>query len=157
MKAHFVLLVFAAIFSSLAQGQGSTMRKNFSLDSSIQVQIDSLKEKLGNQGFTLVREAPMSMESGYEKPVIVPLNEGTWYQFVFIGEVSSRLYEVRMYDYDEKQVVYEKHFGEGVESNIISFRYIPKFSEYHIIRPVQLNKKKKEHITGYIMMFKKVS
>jgi hypothetical protein len=103
----------------------------------------------------MVREAPTKMESGYEMPVIVPLTQGSWYHFVFIGDVSSKLYEVRMYDYNEKQVVYEKHYGQ-VQSNIIGFPYIPKFSEYHIIKPVQINKKKKKDICGYIIMFKKV-
>lgn len=108
------------------------------------------------QGFILVREASMSMESGYEMPVIVPLTQGTWYHFAFIGDLSSKLYEVRMYDYNEKQVIYQKHYGDGMESNIISFSYIPQFTEYHMIKPVQVNKKKKEDICGYIMMFKKV-
>ena len=104
----------------------------------------------------MVKEATMQMESEYEMPVIVPLQQGTWYNIVFIGEVTSKLYEVRMYDFQEKQVVYQKHFGQGMESNIISYSYIPKFSEYHMIKPVQVNKKKKKGICGYIMLFKKI-
>ncbi|MGN6801442.1 MAG: hypothetical protein ACTHJN_06025 [Ginsengibacter sp.] len=111
---------------------------------------------MASQGFIVVREASMTMESGYEMPVIVPLTEGTWYDFAFIGDLSSKLYEVRMYDYNEKQVVYQKHYGDGMESNVINFSYIPKFTEYHMIKPVQVNKKKKEDICGYIIMFKKV-
>lgn len=108
------------------------------------------------QGFIVVREASMTMESGYEMPVIVPLTEGTWYHFAFIGDHSSKLYELRMYDYNEKQVVYEKHYGDGMQSNVISFSYIPKFTEYHILKPVQVNKTRKDDICGYIIMFKKV-
>ena len=104
----------------------------------------------------MVKEATMQMESEYEMPVIVPLQQGTWYNIVFIGDVTSKLYEVRMYDFQEKQVVYQKHFGQGMESNIISYSYIPKFSEYHMIKPVQVNKLKKKNICGYIMLFKKV-
>jgi len=125
-------------------------------DSTMKWQADSVKKEMANQGFIVVREATMTMESGYEMPVIVPLTQGTWYQFVFIGDLSSKLYEVRMYDYNEKQVVYQKHYGDGMESNVISFSYIPQFTEYHIVKPVQLNKKKKKGICGYIIMFKKV-
>jgi hypothetical protein len=125
-------------------------------DSTMKWQADSVKKEMANQGFIVVREATMTMESGYEMPVIVPLTQGTWYQFVFIGDLSSKLYEVRMYDYNEKQVVYQKHYGDGMESNVISFSYIPQFTEYHIIKPLQLNKKKKKGICGYIIMFKKV-
>lgn len=125
-------------------------------DSTLKFQADSIKQEMSSQGFIVVKEALVQMESGYEMPVIVPLTQGTWYDFVFIGEYSSKLYEVRMYDYNDKQVVYKKHYGEGMESNIINFSYIPQFTEYHIIKPVQVNKKKKENISGYIIMFKKV-
>ena len=56
----------------------------------------------------VLREAMVAMESEYELPVIIPMTEGTWYQVVFIGDIRSKTYEVRMYDYDEKQVVYER-------------------------------------------------
>ncbi len=125
-------------------------------DENLKKEADSLKLEFQKQGFIVVREASMMMESEYEMPVIVPLTEGSYYQFVFIGDLSSRLYEVRMYDFREKQVVYEKHFGDGVESNIISYSYIPRFSEYHMIKPVQVNKVKKKNVCGYIMMLKRV-
>jgi hypothetical protein len=95
------------------------------------------------------------MESEFEMAVLVPLTEGSWYQFVFIGDVSSRLYEVRMYDSDDKQVVYQKKLWGDVDGNVISFSYIPKFSEFYAIRPVQVNKKKK-NLCGYVMLLKKM-
>ena len=125
-------------------------------DSTLKREADSLKANLYKQGFIVVREATMTMVSEYEMPVIVPLTEGSWYFFVFIGDLTSKLYELRMFYYNEKQVVFKKQYGEGVESNIISYSYIPKFTEYHIIKPVQVNKLKKKNICGYIIMFKKV-
>ena len=103
-----------------------------------------MKAVFAKQGFIVVREATMTMESEYEMPVIVPLNQGSWYQFVFIGDMTSKLYELRMFDYDEKQVVYQKHFGEGMESNIISYSFIPKFSEYHMIKQCRLTRKRRK-------------
>ncbi len=141
--------------SPLIKGQ-DVIRQVSCFDSTMKSQADSVKKEMASHGFIVVREATMTMESGYEMPVIVPLTQGTWYQFVFIGDLSSKLYEVRMYDYNEKQVVYQKHYGDGMESNVISFSYIPQFTEYHIIKPLQLNKKKKKGICGYIIMFKKV-
>ncbi|MDQ6902199.1 MAG: hypothetical protein M3139_04190 [Bacteroidota bacterium] len=125
-------------------------------DSTLKKEADSLKQKFFKQGFIVVREATMMMESEYEMPVIVPLTEGSWYQFVFIGDLSSKLYELRMYDFNEKQVVYIKHYGADNLANIISYSYIPKFTEYHMIKPVQVNKLKKKNVCGYIIMFKKV-
>lgn len=132
------------------------IRQRSCADANLKLAADSLKEEFKKQGFVVVREASMMMESEYEMPVIVPLTEGSYYQFVFIGDLSSRLYEVRMYDFREKQVVYQKHFGEGVESNIISYGYVPRFTEYHMIKPVQVNKVKKKDVCGYIMMLKKI-
>lgn len=154
LKNLILIFVFTATcYSVKAQ---DVIRQVACYDAVLKAQADSMKVAFAKQGFVVVREATMTMESEYEMPVIVPLNEGSWYQFVFIGDMTSKLYELRMYDYSEKQVVYQKHYGDGMESNIISYSYIPKFSEYHMIKPVQVNKKKKKDICGYIIMLKKV-
>ena len=156
----YVLIFTTLLFLSLsvqAQKGSDVIRQVACFDSTLKAQSDSLKMVLYKQGFVVVREASMTMESEYEMPVVVPLNEGSWYHFAFIGDMSSKLYELRMFDYDEKQVVYQKKYAEGKESgNIINYSYIPKFSEYHMIKPVQVNKKKKANICGYFIIFKKV-
>jgi len=83
--------------SPLVKGQ-DIIRQISCFDSAMKSQADSLKKEMASQGFIVVKEATMTMESGYEMPVIVPLTQGTWYQFAFIGDLSSKLYEVRMYD-----------------------------------------------------------
>lgn len=155
LKNLLLILIFftASCYSTRAQ---DVIKQVACYDAVLKAQADSMKSVFAKQGFIVVREATMTMESEYEMPVIVPLNQGSWYQFIFIGDMTSKLYELRMYDYAEKQVVYEKHFGQGMESNIISYSFIPKFSEYHMIKPVQVNKIKKKNICGYIIMLKKV-
>ena len=155
IKNHLLIFLLTVAYIP-SNGQSSNVIRQVScFDSTLKFQADSLKLALFRDGFIIVKEATMTMESEYEMPVIVPLAAGTWYQIVFIGDMTSKLYEVRMYDFDEKQVVYQKHFGQGMESNIISYSYIPKFSEYHVIKPVQINKLKKKNLCGYIMLFKK--
>jgi hypothetical protein len=148
-----LVLLLAFQFSVYSQ---DVIKQVSCFDSTLKKEADSLKESFKAQGFIVVREATMMMESEYEMPVIVPLTQGSWYQFVFIGDLSSKLYEVRMYDFNEKQVVYVKHYGQDKMANIISYSYIPKFTEYHMIMPVQVNKFKKKNVCGYIMMLKKV-
>ncbi|RYZ44753.1 MAG: hypothetical protein EOP49_26510 [Sphingobacteriales bacterium] len=121
-----------------------------------QEEVDSLKQFYAGQGYTVLREASMTMESEYEMPIVLPMTQGTWYQFIFIGDPTSRLYEVRMYDYTEKQVIYKKNMWGDVDGNVISFQYIPQASEYHMIKPVQVNKNKKK-MCGYVMLLKKTS
>jgi hypothetical protein len=157
LKNHLLILIVLMSLCIDARVYGQDRIRQVScFDSTLKRQADSLKESLSKQGFIVVREATMTMESEFEMPVIVPLTQGSLYDFAFIGDMSSKLYELRMYDQNEKQVVYEKHYGDGMQSNIISYNYIPKFTEYHIIKPVQVNKKKKKNICGYIIMFKKV-
>jgi hypothetical protein len=155
IKNQVLIFMLLMAFKPVLHAQ-DVIRQVSCFDSTLKQQADSLKLLFYRQGFIVGKEATMTMESEYEMPVIVPLREGTWYNFVFIGEVSSRLIELRMLDWDEKQVVYKKQYGQGMESNIISYSYIPKFSEYHMIKPVQINKLKKKNICGYIIMFKKV-
>ena len=121
----------------------------------IQRQADSLKQLYERKGFVAVKESSVTMESQYEIPVIVPLKAGTWYEIIFIGEQSSRIYEARMFDWNEKQVVYQKKMWGDVDGNIIDFSYIPNFTEYYMIKFVQTNKKKKKDLCGHLMLLKK--
>lgn len=146
-----LLLVY---FTSHAQ---DVIRQQSCSNELITQQVDSLKKLYGGQGYVLLREASMSMESEYEMPVIVPLTEGSWYQFVFIGEYTSRLYEVRMYDWQERQVIFRQKKWGDVDGNVIVYSYVPKFSEFHMMKPVQVNKQKKKNLCGYVMLFKRTS
>ena len=151
-----ITIIVGFILFGLNASSQNVIRQAPCLSPGILQQADSMKLLLAKQGFMVVKEASMQMVSEYEMPVIVPLTEGSWYQFVFIGDMTSRLYEVRMYDWNEKQVVYQKKYWGDVDGNVISYSYIPKFSEFHMIKPVQVNKKKKD-ICGYVMLLKKVN
>jgi hypothetical protein len=120
-----------------------------------QAQIDSIKQLFQSRGFIVLHEASMTMVSQYEMPIVVPMSQGAEYEFVFIGDPSSKLYEVRMYDWDERQVVYQKKHWGDVEGNIISYAYVPQASEYHMIKPVQVNNRKK-NLCGYVLLLKRV-
>ena len=154
MKKRSLLLVFA-VFAVFAISAQDVIRLQECNNPGIQLQVDSLKKLYAKDGFVVLKEASITMESEYEMPVIVPLTQGSWYQFVFIGEPTSRLYEVRMYDQSEKEVVYKKHMWGDVDGNIISYSYIPRFSEFHMMKPVQVNKKQKKNLCGYVMLFKR--
>ena len=155
MKKLFtlILFVFATVIALNSNAQPMVQKAVFD-NPAIQSQADSLKELYGKMGFVVAKESGMAMESEYETPVILPLKQGTWYRIVFIGDYTSRLYEVRMFDWNEKQVFYAKKMWGDVDGNIISYDYVPQFTEYHLVKPVQINKKKKQ-VGGYFMIFKK--
>ena len=156
MKNYFLFFGMLSLFNLGFKARAQeVIRQSLCSSFSIIRQADSIKEEFARHGFITVKEASVTMESEYEMPVIVPLTEGSWYQFVFIGDISSKLYEVRMYDWNEKQVVYQKKMWGDVDGNIISYSYIPQFTEYHMMKPVQVNKHKK-NLCGYVMLLKKV-
>jgi hypothetical protein len=142
--------------SFCAVAQDDVIRLESCMNESYKPQIDSLKQLFAGKGYDVVREASIKMESEYEMPIVVPLTGGAWYEFIFIGDPTSRLYEVRMYDWNEKQVVYQKKMWGDVDGNIIAYSYTPQFSEYHMIKPVQVNKQKKKGLCGYVILLKRV-
>jgi hypothetical protein len=157
MKKSLLLLGAFAFFSQagFAQKDKDIIRLQSCSNTSISLQVDSLKELYGKQGYLLLKEASINMESEYEMPVIVPLSQGSWYQFVFIGDYSSKLYEVRMYDWQERQVIFRQKRWGDVDGNVIVYSYVPEMSEFHMMKPVQVNKQKKKNICGYVMLFKR--
>jgi hypothetical protein len=154
MKKPYLLAAALFLFTTVASSQEVIRVKSCS-DDLISKQVDSLKTLYGKEGFSLLKEASIAMESEFEMPVVVPLTQGSWYQFVFIGDYTSRLYEVRMFDWAERQVIFQQKRWGDVDGNIISYSYIPKFSEFHMMKPVQVNKQKKKNLCGYVMLFKK--
>jgi hypothetical protein len=146
-------LLAASICTHSVQAQ-DLIRQQSCQTNTVQHQIDSLKRYYSSNGFSLMREASMQMESQYEMPIIVPLTQGEWYSFVYVGNPESRLHEVRMYDYMEKMVIYRKNLKKDVSANVINFTYEPASSEYHIIKPVQIHNKQKD-LCGYVMLFKR--
>ncbi len=149
----FVALTFLAI-TSYSQ---DVIRLQSCSNEMINKQVDSLKKLYGNDGYVLLKEASISMESEFEMPVIVPLTQGSWYQFVFIGDYTSKLYEVRMYDWQERQVIFRQKKWGDVDGNVIVYSYVPSFSEFHMMKPVQVNKQKKKNLCGYVMLFKRTA
>ncbi|KYP13952.1 hypothetical protein [Flavihumibacter sp. CACIAM 22H1] len=146
-------LVVGSLCTSSVRAQDH-IRQQSCQTSTVQHQIDSLKRYYSSHGFSLMREASMQMESQYEMPIIVPLTQGEWYSFVYVGNPESKLHEVRMYDYMEKMVIYRKNLKKDVSANVINFTYEPASSEYHIIKPVQVHNKQKD-LCGYVMLFKR--
>ena len=156
MKKTGIFLLFFCCLAAASLKAQNVIRLQECNNLSIKQQADSLKQLYARDGFQVLKEASITMESEYEMPVVVKLQERALYQVVFLGDITSKLYEVRMYDWDEKMVVYQKKLWGDVDGNIISYGYQPKFTEFHMIKPVQVNKQKKKGLCGYIMLLQKV-
>jgi hypothetical protein len=155
MKKPYLITLSALLLITTTSFSQDVIKIQSCSNDLITKEVDSLKNIYTNDGYILLKEASISMESEYEMPVVVPLTQGSWYQFIFIGDYTSKLYEVRMYDWNEKQVIYRQKKWGDVDGNIITYSYIPQFSEFHMMKPVQVNKQKKKNLCGYVMLFKK--
>ena len=119
-------------------------------------QIDSLKKILvEEQGFIMVKESPVQMINNYESTIFLPLRQDNWYKFVFIGDLSSKSFQQRLFDFNEKKVITLNQKIKDTEANILQFDYIPQFSEFHALKSLQINKTKKK-LTGYFLLFRKI-
>jgi len=154
MKKIFALFLPVAMCSAPVFSQ-NVIKQVPCENVAIRAQADSLKLIFENQGFLVMKEASLSMETEYESPIIVPLKERSLYHFIFISDKTSRVYEVRMYDWEEKRVFFEKRRGEDGDGNIMQWDYVPRTTGYHMIKPVQVNKKNKK-MCGYVILLKKV-
>ncbi len=118
-------------------------------------QADSIKQYYTKEGFTVLREASVSMDSEDELPILIPLKQGEPYEIVFIGDNRSNICEVKMYDYKEQQVAYQRKKDGEQDPHIIQYQYKPQASEYHMIKPVQVNQQQKKNLCGYIIFLRK--
>ena len=160
MKSSIIVSALAlsgCLITNSLFAQDNVMRASPCDNRVIQKEADSLKRALASGGFVVLREASVTMESENELPIIVPLTEGTFYQVVFIGDVNSNAYEVKMYDYSERQVVYQRKSVSDPDANVISYSYTPKTTEYHMIKPLQINFKQKKNLCGYVILLKKTT
>ena len=122
-KVRSLIISLVILIPSVLFAQGDVIRQQSCEGNPYQQTVDSLKQTFAAQGFSVLREASMQMESEYEMPIVLPMQQGTYYQFVFIGDPTSRLYEVRMFDNSEKQVFYKKNLWGDIDGNIISYSY----------------------------------
>jgi hypothetical protein len=146
------LLMAGACPGAKAQGNSAKLFK--SGPASLRKQADSVKSRFLANGYTLLQEIPVTMKSEDDVPVIVNLKQGDWYQVVFIGDSHSQSSEIRMYDYDENEVVYKRNEVDK-DGNIIAYSYVPRGSEFHLIRPIQHAENHQRVLNGWFVLMQK--
>lgn len=154
MKILFAFLVLVIISTPSVFSQ-NVIKQVPCENVSIRAQADSLRSIYQNKGFKVMKESTVSMETEFEVPIIVQLKERNLYHFIFISDKTSRLFEVKMYDWEEKKIFSDKRKYEDGDGNISQWDHIPLTTNYHMIKPVQVNKKNKK-MCGYFMVLKKV-
>jgi hypothetical protein len=152
MKKLFTLAAFTVASLLALNTVAQPLVKNIAADNAyILTQADSVKSAFEKDGFVLSKSSAMRMESNNELPVILSLTAGINYRIVFIAENSSSSCEMKLMDWNDKQVAFKKKNGEN---NIIAYDYTSNATEYHMIKPMQTNNNNNQ-LGGYFMIFKK--
>jgi hypothetical protein len=155
MKLKLFILIFIIQYSA-ATAQRINLPVYFDIDAMQNLyQIDSIKTLFAEQGFSMVKESAVQMINNYESEIFLPLKQNQWYKFVFVGDLSSKSFQQRLYDFGEKKVIIINQKIKDAEANIIQFDYIPMFAEFHALKSLQINKTKKL-VKGYFLLFRKI-
>jgi len=116
--------------------------------------LDSLKKINTEDGFKLVKEAPLSMLSDIEIAVLLPLVKDKSYRFVFIGDDNAMSNEIRLYDHSNRQVLFQKNHWQEHTLHITQCNLRSRESDYHLLKPIQISQWKKK-LNAYLLLMEK--
>jgi hypothetical protein len=126
MRSLILFLVFLIGAIGALKAQSPSPRIGCK-DATILMQATELKQNLLQQGFVVVNDAMLSMDSREDFPVIARLQTGLYYQIVLIGNTRSKRMNLALYGPD-KELVLRKEQQPGSSSNVISFSFSPSSS-----------------------------
>lgn len=94
-------------------------------DATLLVQSTELKESLTKQGFEVINDAMLSMDSKDNFPIVVRMQSGVYYQVIFLGNTRSKRMNLELYDVNQKKIITKEQQPLNQTSNIISFSFTP--------------------------------
>ncbi|MDI9320666.1 MAG: hypothetical protein QM530_09365 [Phycisphaerales bacterium] len=97
-------------------------------DATLIVQSSDLKKSLIQQGFEVMNDAMLSMDSRDAFPVIVRMQSGVFYQIVFIGNPRSKKMSLELLGIEKESLMQKKLEPYDQGSNTISFSFTPATS-----------------------------
>ena len=133
--AVLLCLQTVAAFSQSAQQIGC-------VEPVLRQQARELQQQFIEQGFTVSRDAMIHMSSNEPFPVVVELQKGVFYQFIFIGNTRAQKLTLELYDNDQKRLALKtSHTGKD-EANYIFFSFVPEKSGPYVFALTQKVKQK---------------
>ncbi|MCC6185958.1 MAG: hypothetical protein IT256_02280 [Chitinophagaceae bacterium] len=134
-------------------------------DANLLVQASELKESLLKQGFEVINDAMLSMDSREDFPIVTRMQAGAFYQIVMIGNTRSKRMNLSLYGPDQQPLIQKEQQPLHQTSNVISFSFSPSLNGDHTFMLSQTMKqellkfKGKETICGSfcILRLKKAS
>lgn len=126
MRFLLLFLVFSFVAVCPLKAQNAAPRIGCK-DATILLQAAELKQNLSKQGFEVLNDAMLSMESREDFPILVRLQVGIYYQIVFMGNTRSKRMYLDLYG-PNKEAVLHKEQEPLKSTNVISFSFSPSAS-----------------------------
>ena len=124
MRFIIVFVLFSIVSISTINAQSTAPRIGCK-DATILVQATELKQNLVKQGFEVLNDAMLSMDSREDFPIIARLQAGVYYQIVLIGNTRSKRINLDLYGPEKEAVLHKEQQPLNQSSNVISFSFSP--------------------------------
>ena len=120
-------LLFSGSFASTALAQAAVPGDDIMLR-----QADEIKKHYTDQGFSVLQDVLIPMESMAPYDVVAPLLQGQMYELVFIGNPNAVRLKLELYDAGDNKMDEKFVFQNRQEPNYILYTIVPERSgNYH--------------------------
>lgn len=113
-------------------------------DINISEQAEALKKSFAKQGMIVFQEAMLQMTSMEPAPIVVRLQQGISYQFIYIGNETASRIIMEVFDGRNKKT--DEKIERGSDNSIV-YRFTPPATDNYLITLIQ--KKGTKDMCGY--------
>lgn len=103
-------------------------------DPVLRAQAVDIKKHYSEQGFKVLQDAMINMESMVPFPIMAQLQRGQLYEIIFVGQQAATNHRMVMYDGDNRKVDEKFVFKKsGVDvTNYIIYEFIPERTDLYL-------------------------
>lgn len=152
MKQYLRFAVLFMALLSLGSSAFSQQTRVGCVDKNIRLQADEIKQHYVQQGFTVFRDAMISMESMSPAPVVVQLTKGQLYQVIFVANENASKMRLEIFNGRDQKIEEKTASRNREQPNFIQFSFIPNQSDNFLF--VLMQKWKAKDVCGSFCILK---
>lgn len=111
------------------------------VDQAMRLQAEQLKLGFVKQSYVVYRDAMLSMESRQPAPIVVQLNKGQLYQFIYVGSKGSSKISMEIMDGEDNKID-ERILKNPAHTNYVVYSFIPDKTDAYLFVLTQHQKSK---------------
>jgi len=107
------------------------------IDPVVRQQAQNIKDHYTRQGFTVMKDAMVSIESMTQYPVIVGLKQGDLYQLCYVANPSYQNMHMTLYDGNDAIIDKKDAFKNREQPNYFIMTFSPTVTDEYLITIIQ--------------------